>query len=356
MGGKGQSSVELLIILSVVLVVLAFIYIASHQQLTESQHQVRISQARLTVSMLASAAREVYAEGPGARRLVTVTIPEGNSESRTGIFNESMINIGLFLEEGTSDVNELVPFRLVEGADFPKRPGTYVLTVEAFEGYVVIGNPSYTLQPGTIALELLPTDSETRVLNVTNYLNTTLYITLNLSWSNPNTTVNLNGSSVLTFQVAPNSSVLVNVNFASTNASLGTYLGAIYANTTGYGNSTVYLILQIVGAQPPVPTGVSYILIDTFNDSSYSTPSSVFDPTETVDIHGSNFTANSQITIRIYDSSMTLVHSNTTMSNSSGGFTYYWNPGMPLAPGEYNVTANDSTRIASWKFNITGCT
>ena len=356
MGARGQSSVELVIILSAVLIILAFIYAISQQHLTESQNQVRVSQARLSVATLATAAREVYAEGSGARRVVTVTIPEGSNAARTGVFNESVINVGLYMGEGTTDVNELLEFRVVEGANFPKQPGRYQLAVTAFEGYVMLGDPSYTLSPGTIALEMLGNDTANRTLTVTNYGNASLTVSLNLTWPHPSISLSLNGSSALTFAVPAGSSVPVNVNFASSNASLGSYTGRIDANASNGENRTTFIVLQIVGvgAQPQPPSTVSYILIDTFSDPGYTTPASTFDPTETVDIYGQNFAANSLVTLTIRNSTGSTVFVSTNTSDSSGRVAFYWNPGI-VSPGTYNATLNDSTKLNSTLFNITGC-
>ena len=354
MGRKGQSSVELLIILSMVLVILAFIYIASHQQVTESEAQLRVSQAKLTVSRIAAAAREVYSEGPGSVRVVTVTIPDANIAARTGVFNESVINIGLYLAAGSSDVNEKVGFRVVEGANFPKSPGTYSINIRAYEGYVMAGDPSYTVLPGTVAFQMLPTASSTQVLNVTNHGNSSLTINLSLSWSNAGTSANINGSGTMSFVLASNASVLVNANFATSNASFGTYTGTVNAKGSDFQNQTVSLILQVVGAQPPIPTGVSYILIDTFSDSGYTNATSTFDPTETVDLHGTNFAPSSLVSVTIRNSTGSVVHSGSNTSDGSGNVTYYWNPGVVYA-GTYNATMNDSTKLNSTTFGITGC-
>lgn len=351
---RGQSAVELIVILSAVLIVLFFIYAISHQQLTESQSQVRVSQARLSVGQIAAAAREVYSEGSGAKRIVTVTIPEGNNPARTGVINESLVNIGLYVEQGASDINELVNFRLVEGGNFPKQPGTYQVTVAAYEGYVMIGDPTYTVLPGTLALQMLGNDSATRTLNVTSYSNTSLNITLNLSWSNPGISTNLNGTSTLTFTLAPNASALVNVNFISTSAGLGTYNGKVNAYGSNFVNQSSFIVLQIVGSQPPPTGNVSYILIDTFSDPGYTAPSSIFDPTETVDVHGTNFTVNSTVSVTFRNSTGSIMHTGSNTSDASGNVTYYWNPGT-LSPGTYNVTMNDSTRLNSTTFTIAGC-
>jgi hypothetical protein len=159
---RAQSSVEVIIILAGVLIVLAFIYAASQEQLTQSGNQVRVSQARLSVALLASAAQEAYSEGPGSVRTVSVTIPEGNVGSRTGVFNQSMINIGLYVGNSTSDINEMVPFVLVQGANFPTQPGTYSVNVRSFEGYVMLGDPGYAISPGVIALQMLANASAPR--------------------------------------------------------------------------------------------------------------------------------------------------------------------------------------------------
>jgi len=99
---------------------------------------------------------------------------------------------------------------------------------------------------------------------------------------------------------------------------------------------------------------VSYILIDTFSDSGYTNATSNFDPTETVDIHGTNFALSSSVTVTIRNSTGSIVHTGSNTSDGSGNVTYYWNPGVVNA-GTYNATMNDSTKLNSTTFGITGC-
>lgn len=352
---------ELVIVLSAVFIVLIFIYLVSQQQMTSSQNVLRVSQARSSVTDLARASAEVYSEGAGAKRQVFVTIPEGGIPSRTGVLNESTINVGLYVGDTVTDVNERVQMRVIEGVNFPKQPGGYWVWVTAFEGYVVIGDVDWSVNPGVVAAELVPGSSTSKTLTVINYLNQSISVTLTLNWIHSNVTASLDGASTQTVTLsahgAGSDSATVQLNLAAlSGAPLGAYTGTILANASiGGSNRTVYITAQVVGAQTLPSTNVSHIIVDTFNDSGYTTPASTFDPTETIDIHGYNFTASSPVSIYIYDPGMSLVHSNTTSTNGSGDFTYYWNPGMPLTTGQYNVTANDSSKIASWLFNIAGC-
>lgn len=363
---RGQSSVELIIVLSAIMILLAFIYVASQSQLTASQNVVRVSQARASVVELARAANYVYYHGPGSRVQVFVTIPDGAAPQRMGVFNETYVNIGVYISGTVTDVNEKVSVpRVVQGANFPTQPGGYWVWVTAKEGYVIIGDISWDIKPAQVALEMLQNSSTGRTLVATNYLNSSVNVSLVLDWSHgAQISVSLNGSASQDLVLAPSGATgdaaTLNLQLAALpGAPLGAYAGFIAANGSDGQVINVPLFIQVVGQQGGgPPTNVSYVLIDTWNDSAYTVPQTIFDPTETVDIHGSGFTSNSNVSIRVYNPSAALVHSNETTSNSSGGFAYYWNPGGGAnnPPGTYNVTANDSSRIASWLFNITGCT
>jgi len=172
--------------------------------------------------------------------------------------------------------------------------------------------------------------------------------------------VDLEGSETKVFNLNPKGeagdSGTVNVNIASAPAArIRGYSGYILAEGSDGESLRLDTLIRVVGYGPPSDMNVSYILIDTYADSGYTIPANSFDPTETVDIHGYNFTQSTSVALNIYNPNSVLVHQANVMSDGNGDFNYDWDPGMPLVLGQYNVTASDASKSASWVFNIAGC-
>ncbi len=72
--GKGQASLEYLLITGVIFVIIIPIFYIA---LTESTQQIRLNKAEETVNTLARTADSLYALGPGSRDMVEISMPSG---------------------------------------------------------------------------------------------------------------------------------------------------------------------------------------------------------------------------------------------------------------------------------------
>jgi hypothetical protein len=350
---KAQGAMELLILLALITFVGLIIYSSSQTSLSQSNKLLITSQARATVNDLASAASEVYSEGVGARRKVYVTIPEGVDSARV-YANNTMINIGLNLSPNTTtDINTQTTMRVVQGADFPTTPGSYWVYVTAQEGYVIIGNPNININPTILLLTTSPSSSTNAVVTFTNTGATPVSVNLTPQWSyNGTVDLSCNVTNFALYPTVGGSTVYVLVMIQTyMNTTLQPYIGRILVTTNTTETGEISLVVNVVGTQ--LPAGVSYITIDTFKNSSYSTATTNFTLPKMVNVNGSGWT-NGVVTLTINNPSGSSIYSTNVIANTSGSFSYTWNPAGNLA-GNYTLIANQSSTSTNTTFNITAC-
>jgi len=351
---KGQGATELLVLLAMIAVVGLIIYASSQTTLAESRKLLLVSQARATVNDLASAASEVYSEGPGAKRRVYIVIPEGSDSARVYV-NNTMINIGLKIDSTTSDINTQTNMKLVEGADFPKTPGSYWVPVTAKEGYVLIGSSYLDISPASLSFEIPLSNSTNSTIRFTNLGPVPIDVTLSPQWTHNGTvdlSLNTTNFVLASSGDAVTAYVLVSIQTYS-NTSLQRYSGKINVGTNSTETAEISINVNVVGTQ--IPTGVSYIVIETFKNSSYLTQTTNFTLPTNASVIGSNW-APGTVTVDIKDPSANSLSGYPTevTANSSGGFTHTFNP-AGLTPGNYTAISNQSTVNVNTSFNITVC-
>ena len=351
---KGQGAIELLVLLTVIAGAGVMIYVSSQTNLGEFRRALIISQAKAAVNDLASAASEVYSEGVGAKRRVYIVMPEGAIPERVFV-NNTMINVGVRIDSTTTDINAQTTMKLVQGADFQTTPGSYWVTVTAKEGYVLIGTSYLDVSPSSLSVEMQPSNSTTRVVKFTNLGNSPLSVTLSPQWSDNETVelmLNTTAFVLASSGDAATAYLLVSLQTYS-NTPLRLYSGEITASTNASETADISLNVNVVGTQ--LPTGVSQILIETFKESSYSTPTTNFTVPTMVNITGSDWTPGT-VTIDVRNPSASSVNGYPTqaIANSSGGFLHQFNP-AGISSGQYSVIVNQSTTNSTTYFNITVC-
>jgi hypothetical protein len=350
---RGQGATELIVLLAMIVIVGLVIYASSQTRLSESRKIFIVSQARAAVNDLASAASEVYSEGAGAKRKVYITIPEGANPARVYV-NNTMINIGLNLDSGSEmDINTQTTMKVVQGADFPTTPGTYWVYVTAKEGYVLIGNSNFNINPQSLSLVMPPSNSTNSTITFTNVGAVPIAVNLSLEWSYGGTVdVSLNTTNFAIFPSDAGATVYVLVTAQTySNTSLRSYAGRIVVSTNTTERGDIGLSINVAGSQPS--TGVSSIVIDTFKNSSYSTMTTNFTLPKMVNINGSGWN-NDTVTLNIQNASGNTAYTTNLTVPVSGNFTYAWNP-AGVSPGNYTVAANQSATSRNTTFNITVC-
>lgn len=130
--GRGQSSTEFLVLMAAALLILAVILSVSNDQGGVISARKSELSASLAVSDLANACREVYGQGSGARKMVSVTLPRSYDPNLSGV-NSTYIRIHV----GRSDYVQTFPFQVT--GTLPEQPGTFELLVSNTAGVISVG-------------------------------------------------------------------------------------------------------------------------------------------------------------------------------------------------------------------------
>jgi hypothetical protein len=359
---KGQGAIELIIILAVSLIILFFIISISNQQVNQLTATKIRSEAKSTVDDLARAAKEVYYQGPGASKKVFVRIPEGIDPTKTIIANKT-INLNVL----GSDIPTRVDVD-VQGS-LPSIPGDYFVWVSAFEGYVLIGTFSLNAEPSLLFVHFFANNvsqNSERDVKFINSGNSSITVDLNLFWTSNQVNVSFKNPSDIRFVLAQGESKNVTMKIDAGSDAFGDYIGKIDANAS---NGDKLIIEIEVDVTPQMcPTGpicgpVSgnctphYVIIETFNDTSYSWHKDVFDSSENVTITGTGWDSSSYVTLDIKNpSGLSVVgYPKLVPTNLTGGFINRWNTGG-AGTGTYTVYANDSVKTKTASYGIMQCT
>ncbi|NYZ79107.1 hypothetical protein H0N99_03075 [Candidatus Micrarchaeota archaeon] len=352
---KAQSAVELLVIISLIMVVLLIIFEFAMTKINESISMSQTSEARNTVDRLARAVVEVSNEGVGARRKIYITIPDRVNPNRIIIANTA-ITIGIYVQNGTSDISAPTGFPVVGGSYFPTTPGSYWVWVVSRQGYVQVGT-ALEVSPLNEYFELFPSNSTSANISITNNGASPLNVSLNLVWTDSEINATVNGTSSLSFNLPATSSSAQAVSLsvgANLNASQGLHIGYLSV-TTNISESEIIPIVVNVVSPPSTSSGVSYLAIDTYNNSAYTNPSTSFlaaGPTNITyyKIRSYNSTdglVSSNVTVRVYNTTSAIVSERTYPANNGTG----------VYIGNYTLTSNAPT--GSWKitaYDIGGAT
>ncbi|MCX6775909.1 MAG: hypothetical protein NT130_03625 [Candidatus Micrarchaeota archaeon] len=343
---KAQMAVELTVIASAIMLVLFILFEFGQTKINENVAITQVSEARNTVDRLAKAAIEVNTEGVGARRKIYVTIPDRVNPNRILIGNGT-ITIGVYIGDGTTDVSSPVGFTIAQGGYFPTTPGSYWVWVISRQGYVQIGS-AVEISPSNVYFELFPTSSSNKNITLTNYGLSAINVTSSLTWGDSEVDVSVNSSS---FTLSPGLANSQNINInatANSNASRGLHSGYVSITTNISENEMIPILVYVVG-QPAALQNVSYLTINTYNDSGYTNSSTnFFAPLsgtvvyyQVMSYSSTDELVDSTVTVKVYDPSSNLMNETTYSSNGgtgiyNGNYTLY---GYYSSSGSWRITA-----------------
>jgi len=247
---RGQVSVELLVFFAVALLVLiAFIFLTQTgiQDVNRTREQ---SAVKNVVDDLSGAAKEVYSQGEGAKKLVYVTIPSDVDPLNTWVGNRS-----IKLRVAGTDYVRTEPFE-VHGM-LPTSPGGHQVWVISEGNKVRIGYAMIELDKQTLIVTMKPNDTASEDFTVTNIWNRPINVTLQYTWTSTDATFDLSNTFINNLQV--NNSQTFMANFSTNNKAVGIYVIDITLTPTdGAGSSEIVklpLILQVVAnpfKRPPL--------------------------------------------------------------------------------------------------------
>jgi len=179
---KAQASVEYMLILAVAVMILTMIVLLAQGQINSAQNRKDTTDVQNALYDLSSAAKEVYAQGEGSKKLVFIELPSGYEANESSVGNQS-IRIRAY---GTDYVS-LENFN-VRGY-LPSDPGRYWVWVASEGDRVRIGLAMMELSRNRIYIVMDPDSGESASITMRNTW--TLPIDLNVSLTWPHTNVTL---------------------------------------------------------------------------------------------------------------------------------------------------------------------
>ncbi|MEM4598109.1 MAG: hypothetical protein QW400_00240 [Candidatus Diapherotrites archaeon] len=214
---KGQSSVEVMVILAVGLVILIAIIAYSNTSLSEIQLERQQQIALTSVNDLINAANDVYRQGEGARKRVFFSVPSAIDPSKSGIEGTSIV-----FNVAGSDIYAKGDANLV--GTIPLKPGEHRVWVEAKEGYVVFGLEEIYLDKTSLFVHISRGGDKQETITIYNDGDGKAQVSLVKNWSHTHANFDINTSS---FELEPGSSKTLDINFYSDAFAAGAYPGSL---------------------------------------------------------------------------------------------------------------------------------
>ncbi|MEM4662691.1 MAG: hypothetical protein QXM75_01590 [Candidatus Diapherotrites archaeon] len=214
---KGQSSVEVLVILTFGLIVLIAIIAYSNQSMVELQIERQQKTALISVSDLVNAANAVYKQGEGARKKVFFSVPSSIDPNRSGIEGSS-----IFFNVAGSDIYAKADVNLV--GTIPLTPGEHWVWVEAKEGYVVFGLEEIYLDKTSLFVHISRGGDKLETITIYNDGDSKAQVSLVKNWNHTHANFDINTSS---FELEAGTSKTLDMNFYSDAFAAGAYPGSL---------------------------------------------------------------------------------------------------------------------------------
>src|SRR3989338_5367793 len=174
---KAQASTEFLLVMGMSLLVLAIVFVLSNDQSSAINSKKSELQAVSAASDLANAARQVYAQGKGARRTVSIKLPPSYNQSASRVAPYTIV-----VNAGGTDYVESTSFIL--SGTLPGTSGVSALLVENAGTSVVIGSPIASLNESAIAGIVASGLNYSRELIISSLTNGPSTVTISTTWVN----------------------------------------------------------------------------------------------------------------------------------------------------------------------------
>ncbi|MDO8339322.1 MAG: hypothetical protein Q7T16_01555 [Candidatus Burarchaeum sp.] len=217
---RAQSSVEVIIILTGLMLVLGIMLDAGGIRLSDTRTYADAEIARAGINGIASAADEVYSEGAGSERLVQLVLPATVVKGASFV-DGNLLGVQIRGPRGPMDINAQSSAPL-QGS-LPDVAGEHTVRVRAVQGAVVIGKTSLSVEPTIVYAYMGKLGAAEGKITFTNTGAEPLTVSLALDWQNPGAGALLSTNSI---SLAPGESRTVDISFWSSEAP-GTYAGSL---------------------------------------------------------------------------------------------------------------------------------
>ena len=126
---KGQTSVEVILILAVSLVILSSIIFLAYSNLRDMKTEIAIKQAAQTVNMICEKGDELYSLGDGTKITIEIILPESYISNQSYISGNT---INIFVSGSDIDCKSISRFT----GHLPSSSGRHVITLYKKDGAV----------------------------------------------------------------------------------------------------------------------------------------------------------------------------------------------------------------------------
>lgn len=259
---RGQSSVELIVIMAAALLILGVLVTLVSDQVTKLQKEQSIKLASASIAKLVEGVNEVYLQGSGATRQVVLTWPEGVDPTQSYILDHSIV----VSVAGTTIVGTTKP--IVTGS-LPVGAGLQSIRLKAYDGFVAIGSLSLIASPSTI-FTAMNRDQNTSI-HVTFTNNSSQDATLSLvdDWNYSLVDLNLSSSSG---NIPAGSTYGLDLNFYASPTAVGAFTGKLNVQAT-FPGSVETMVIPITAQVYTGNTGdisvyPSFLTVNTFGSDT----------------------------------------------------------------------------------------
>jgi Ca2+-binding RTX toxin-like protein len=232
---KGQqTSLEFLAVFAIALLVITSIVLLSQSQIGDMSKVKDQNDAKNTVHDISAAAKEVYAQGAGARKQVYVILPSSYEPSESYISNNT-----IRLKARGTDYLAVEDFQ-VHGT-LPGTDGAHWVWVVSEGNRVRVGLAMIEIDPNSVYVTMYSNDSVSTSFSVTGVWNNTITVQPTVSWTSTDVAMAVSTAS---FSIDPGNSHDVDLVFTASPDALGYYNGGITLSATD-GNVTEEVTVPI---------------------------------------------------------------------------------------------------------------
>jgi len=210
-------------ILGVALLVLLVTVTISNDQSSALSTRKSELQASLAATEIGNAAREVYAQGMGARKVTFVTLPRSYNVSLSGVYPYY-----IKIHVGRTDYIETFPFQV--SGSLPGRPGTYEFLVENTGGNVSIGRWVAYANLSAIDATVYGGENFSESILLSSLSGSDSNVSVVCSWNYSDVSV---GCPSENFTLGAHSSRALLVNFSASEEAYGAHTGLVNVSVAG---------------------------------------------------------------------------------------------------------------------------
>jgi len=256
---RGQSSVELIAIIGIVLLAFLVFFLLGQNQSIEVQKSRERTEAANSVSDLASAAKSVYSQGSGAKKQVQIRLPSGYEPNRSSVGNNA-----IRISVDGNDYVETLDFP-VQGS-LPQTSGVHWIWVSSSGGAVRIGYSLISMNRLSISSIMPMGGTSSEAMVISSVWDNPLNLTLESSFPEGLVSLSLDHYS---FALDPLESEGISVMLVSKDNSSGFNSGSITIFATdGSVNESIIMPVTVEVSANTSASDSMYIIPGVYNISS----------------------------------------------------------------------------------------